>query len=298
MVAVTAGLMAASLFWRRGRFLAGIALVAVVAIRLPSFALLLVPAYPTSFYTSPTGFAASTIVQGQALFTANCVSCHGAGGQGDGPGAADARVRPADLTAPHLLEHPDGELFWWLTHGMEDPEGGLAMPGFAGVLTDAERWALIDFIRARNLGVALRRTGAWPQPTPAPSLPITCANPAIAEMAELRGKVVAVVANGPGIPTPRADGVTVLNLVPGQGHAACTAETEDAWQAYAILTGVPPRDLAGSVILVDPDGWLRAVRHGDIAPNWNDPDLLRAEVRQIREHPISTPSGGSHDHHH
>jgi len=37
-------------------------------------------------------------VTGRALFQDYCVSCHGAGGQGDGPAAAGLARKPADLT--------------------------------------------------------------------------------------------------------------------------------------------------------------------------------------------------------
>lgn len=36
--------------------------------------------------------------EGAALYAANCVQCHGAGGEGDGPWAAGMSPRPADLT--------------------------------------------------------------------------------------------------------------------------------------------------------------------------------------------------------
>ncbi|ETX28855.1 c-type cytochrome [Roseivivax isoporae] len=38
----------------------------------------------------------SGVVQGRALFLAQCAGCHGASGQGDGPAAAG--LQPADLT--------------------------------------------------------------------------------------------------------------------------------------------------------------------------------------------------------
>ena len=37
-------------------------------------------------------------VSGRALFDQFCVSCHGNGGKGDGPAAADLATKPADLT--------------------------------------------------------------------------------------------------------------------------------------------------------------------------------------------------------
>ena len=42
--------------------------------------------------------SAVTVENGSAPFRSYCASCHGAGGEGDGPLAANLRVAPADLT--------------------------------------------------------------------------------------------------------------------------------------------------------------------------------------------------------
>ena len=70
-----------------------------LALAIPHLDLLFVQAFPTSFYTSPTEFAATAIVHGAKLFAANCVVCHGAEGRGDGPAAKSLPWPPADLTA-------------------------------------------------------------------------------------------------------------------------------------------------------------------------------------------------------
>ncbi len=61
-------------------------------------------------------------------------------GSGDGTAAKSLSVPPADLTAGHLWIHDDGELFWWLSHGIDSADGGQAMPGFSGVLDEDQRW--------------------------------------------------------------------------------------------------------------------------------------------------------------
>jgi hypothetical protein len=66
------------------------------------------------------------------------------------PGLALA-VPPADLTADHIYSHLDGDMFWWIGHGV-----GGAMPPFGAVLDDEVRWALIDFIHANAGGLRLR----------------------------------------------------------------------------------------------------------------------------------------------
>jgi mono/diheme cytochrome c family protein/uncharacterized membrane protein len=106
------------------------------------------PAYPTSFYAAAQPYDASSVVHGAGLYVDNCAPCHGATGRGDGPAASRLPIRPADLTEPHLFAHSPGDLFWWVSHGMD--EG--VMPGFADVLSPNQRWDVINFIRARAAG--------------------------------------------------------------------------------------------------------------------------------------------------
>ncbi len=138
--------LATALRWR-------IALLAVpfaLWLGLPHLSPLLVEAYPTSYRTEPSDPTPASRARGAVLYAQHCTACHGANGTGDGPQAANLPIPPADLTEPHLWEHLDGELFWWLTAGMRAPDGSLAMPGFAAALSEADRWAVIDYIRARN----------------------------------------------------------------------------------------------------------------------------------------------------
>jgi putative copper export protein/mono/diheme cytochrome c family protein len=299
--AITIGLCAVlvTLVLRRLRIVAALLAVVLIVWWTPSLGVLLVEAYPTSFYTSPTGFGVESIAHGQALFAANCSACHGAGGQGNGPEAAHLHEHPADLTASHLWEHSDGELFWWISHGIEDPEGGLAMPGFADRLSATDRWALIDFVRANNAGAAVRTTGNWAQPVLAPDLPIQCADSAVDQASALRGKAVIVVAGAVSavsdVPPQAGVPIAVLYLRAGPSRSDCVADTPDAWTAYAILAGVSPDRLSGSVFLIDPNGWLRTLWSPEEA---GDTNQMIASLRSICEHPISSPSGGEHAHHH
>jgi putative copper resistance protein D len=124
------------------------------------------PAYPTSFYAPAEAYAAASVVRGARLYAENCALCHGADGKGDGPAAAALSIRPADLTAPHLFAHTEGDLFWWVSNG----KGGV-MPGFASVLNPAERWDIINFVRARAAGVMARTVGPDVSPASAPAMP-------------------------------------------------------------------------------------------------------------------------------
>ncbi len=272
--------------WRRWG--AAVAALAIAWLAAPHLGPLLVDAFPTSYFHSPTGFTADSIIAGARLYPDNCASCHGVDGTGHGSAAAGLPVPPADLTAEHLWMHGDGELFWWLAQGMRTPEGQVAMPGFAGVLSDDERWALIDFIRARNAGLTEHRTGRWTPPVRAPGFQARCAAGRAVTLAELHGRDVRLVIGA----APDATGVlTVLATTDAAVHPdahRCVTDDETVPTAYAIIAGIAPDHVAGAQFLIDPDGWLRAVQASGTIPGWGDDARdLAAELRHIHEHPIT-----------
>ena len=59
---------------------------------------------------------------------------------------------PADLTAPHTAQHTAGDLFWWITHGIQ----AAGMPPFGQTLSEDQRWDLINFLRALAAGEQAR----------------------------------------------------------------------------------------------------------------------------------------------
>ena len=282
---------------RRRRLAAAVAVVLALAIgwnAVPHLDLLLVTAEPTSFQTSPTGFTADAITRGAALYPAYCASCHGVEGHGDGPLAHDLSVPPADLTAPHLWAHADGELLWWLSHGIEGlQDGTMAMPGFADALPEDERWDLIDYIRAHNAGLAWRGTGHWSPPIQAPGLQATCPDGSSIDLADLRGRVVRLRISRAG----NGRLLTALTVPSEPGRGACVSDDQAVADAYAIASGAAPGAIAGAQALVDGDGWLRALQPPDVAPGWNDPDRLAMALAQISLHPITAAPSGHHGHH-
>ncbi|EKP95114.1 c-type cytochrome [Thermaerobacter subterraneus] len=102
-----------------------------------------IDAYPTTDVPNPLPSTPAVIERGRQVFATHCAACHGPEGRGDGPAAAGMLPPPADLTGVHTRQHTDGDLYWWITHGID----GTAMPAFGDVLTEEDRWAVIRFIR-------------------------------------------------------------------------------------------------------------------------------------------------------
>ena len=90
---------------------------------------------------NPLPPTAESLQAGQTLYAANCQTCHGAGGRGDGPAAAGLTPPPADLTI-HAPLHPDSDLYGFIQNGIP----GTAMAPLGNVLTDEEIWHIVNYI--------------------------------------------------------------------------------------------------------------------------------------------------------
>ncbi|MDM0000348.1 cytochrome c [Variovorax sp. J22P240] len=276
VLALVALLLLAALAWRRRRWLllATVPLLLVLA-PWPQPEIVLVPAYPTSFHRSPTGFSAASIAQGHALYAKHCVGCHGVDGRGQGPLAASQPVWPPNLAGPLLWRRADGDLLWRMLHGTKDRHGTSTMPAFDR-LADSEAWALIDFTKAQSAGQSLRATGVWSQPIGLPDVVVRCEGREPRPLSAWRGQRLRIVAAGSAtapLEDPRmvtmqlqASAVAALPRVAG-----CVIDSPAAWEAFALIAGTDR--LAGTQLLADRDGWLRA-RSAPGAAGWSEDDLL------------------------
>lgn len=293
-------LVSVTVLVRRGRVVAALVALPLVFTQGPSLALLLVPATPTSYRPSPTGFSAFSIAAGRAAFSQSCVVCHGEAGDGVG-----GRGNIADLRQPHIWSHPVGDLFWFVSHGISEPDGTPLMPPFAAVVPERVRWFLIDYVRALNAGADARGLGGWPGRVPAPSLPISCSKLAAGSLAELHGNAVRIILGPlpvPLLPLAPINGIAVVTVwIPGAGPAPaaptpgvdCLAHgNADAQTAYAILAGAADGRVVPARFLVDPEGVLRSVwRMGD-GDNWTNPEHQLEEIRTICTHAFTIEAGG------
>lgn len=83
--------------------------------------------------------------KGQGLFAQNCVTCHGAAGQGDGPAAAALNPKPRNFTAGDGWKNGRKvtQIFKTLTNGLP----GTPMPAFAGISVE-DRFALAHYVQS------------------------------------------------------------------------------------------------------------------------------------------------------
>jgi mono/diheme cytochrome c family protein len=258
---------------------AGLALALLVFAPWPEARVVMVPADPTSFHRSPTGFSAQSVVAGGRVYAAQCVACHGVDGRGEGPSAAAQPVWPPDLAGPLLWRRADGDLFWRIRHGLRDRHGATTMAGLADKLSDSQTWAVIDYLKAQAAGQGLRRTGAWERPVAVPDFLVRCDGrpPRLMSDWRARRQRLRLVAEGTG-PRPMEDPrlATVLVRSPDGGGTSgidCIADSPDAWQALALMAGSAPGAFAGTQLIADRDGWLRARGEPGLAA-WSDDDLL------------------------
>ena len=90
---------------------------------------------------------AASVAAGKKSAETNCVTCHGAGGKGDGVAAAALTPKPADWTSAKVKADPDGVLFCKMSNGRGP------MPPWKH-LPDKERWDLVSYIRSLQGGAA------------------------------------------------------------------------------------------------------------------------------------------------
>jgi mono/diheme cytochrome c family protein len=92
---------------------------------------------------------AAFLRRGQQRFNIYCAPCHGLGGAGDGVVAQRALnlgttgwVQPTSLLDPTVLERPHGHIFNTITNGIR------TMPPYGDQIPEADRWAIIAYVRA------------------------------------------------------------------------------------------------------------------------------------------------------
>ena len=113
------------------------------------------PPLPLPAVSVPTGDDAESaalrqsIRNGERIYQSLCYHCHGRQGKGDRNAyMASIGHKPADHTDRKAMQQfSDEELFRILRDGVTDKRGWLTMPPWASVLTPAEMWDVIHYMR-------------------------------------------------------------------------------------------------------------------------------------------------------
>lgn len=90
---------------------------------------------------NPQAVNASTLKESKRVYLAYCAPCHGNSGKGNGIAAASVNPKPADHTSAAVQSETDGSLYWKMT------EGRTPMPSYKQILTDVQRWQMVNYIR-------------------------------------------------------------------------------------------------------------------------------------------------------
>ncbi len=99
---------------------------------------------------------------GRDLFRAKCETCHGSDGAGRTDTGSGQYPRPSDLRSAEVQSLPDGEIFYYVRHGIRNT----GMPGWR--MTDDETWRVVAYVRALPKAVALDvRPASQSKATPA-----------------------------------------------------------------------------------------------------------------------------------
>jgi len=99
------------------------------------------------------------VERGEAVYTQQCLSCHGAELRGDGPASEGMDPPPADFSSPHTGIHADEDLIYWVRNGKQ----GTAMPGFDNSLTDQEIRDVLSYIAAQQAAMQDTAAGTGPE---------------------------------------------------------------------------------------------------------------------------------------
>ena len=107
-----------------------------------------VPA-PYAPMSDPLEQTGATIRRGAKVYVANCVSCHGPSGQGDGKAGRNLSPPPGNLV--WLSQMPtarlDAFMYWTVAEG--GTAFATAMPAFKETLPTDDIWAVIAYVEAR-----------------------------------------------------------------------------------------------------------------------------------------------------
>ncbi len=95
-----------------------------------------------AYVRNPLAMTRATLERGGERFNIYCAPCHDRTGSGQGIVGQRSSWLAADLTTPRIRAMADGQLFDTITHGRR------TMPGYRFQIPEADRWAIVEYVRA------------------------------------------------------------------------------------------------------------------------------------------------------
>lgn len=83
----------------------------------------------------------SSIIEGKKTYQSMCSVCHGDKGKGNGAAGVSLTPTPANFLTIEVRNESDGAIYWKLT------EGKPPMASYKSLLTENQRWQLVNYIR-------------------------------------------------------------------------------------------------------------------------------------------------------
>jgi mono/diheme cytochrome c family protein len=103
------------------------------------------PPAPYTGKTNPLGSDAAAVDAGQKLYAANCASCHGEKGLGDGPAAKSLNPQPKPLTG-RAAELSEDYLLWRISEGGMFAPFHSVMPSWKNILKEEQIWQVVAYL--------------------------------------------------------------------------------------------------------------------------------------------------------
>jgi cytochrome c oxidase cbb3-type subunit 2 len=93
--------------------------------------------------TNPVPLSVETLDEGKAIFTRECMVCHGDAGRGHGPYRQVIQPGPPDFGDGGYGDYTDADYFWRISEGVP----WSAMPAWKIEYGETDRWKLVHYIR-------------------------------------------------------------------------------------------------------------------------------------------------------
>lgn len=97
--------------------------------------------------TNPFEGQADAVTAGKDIYTANCQTCHGDSGNGDGPAGGSLDPKPANLNLTVKETNPQYQ-HWVVSEGGAAAGLSSSMPAFKGILSEDDTWKVINYVEA------------------------------------------------------------------------------------------------------------------------------------------------------